>query len=73
VLNVRWHHRDADERHDGVLVSELGRAVRKEADLARARLAGVAHARAKALWVSPRMQVGAALEPVRRWCRFEAR
>jgi hypothetical protein len=56
-----------------------GSAQIKEADLARARLVDVAHARAKALrvqrlrQVSPRMQLGATLEPMCRWCRFEAR
>jgi hypothetical protein len=76
---------DADEWHDDVLTSELGEAVHEEADLVRARVTGVTHARVEALRVQPQLEdamhvaaaepthVGGTLpEPVCRWCQFEA-
>jgi hypothetical protein len=56
VLDLRRHHGDANEWHNCVLTSELGRVVHEEADLSRARIVEDADVRAETRWVQPQVE-----------------
>jgi hypothetical protein len=58
LMNVQRLHRDADEWHDSILVLELRRVVREEADLTRACLSDVAYAHVEVLRVQLSVAAG---------------